>query len=701
MTMLERGINPVWSFVDLVGQQLDDTYYLFVLQNTLPYLPANVYQDYQGNVVWSNPIEFLANGTLPNNIYWDPLQVYRLEIRKGDSQSDPLIYLIQNYIPQGDGSGSTGETAAQTTNQITNPQFSLVNFNGTFTTSSTDSIDIAPGWTLKGTGGAISVIQETFTGSTTDSSNASYGLSITVTGSTTLNQTFSNNGALWAGEGVSVALSASSDSIGASFSATLNYPDVPYTKEIIGITSLSSTLQSFLGQVEIDASTNTEPAQTASTVFTINLLTAGTYIITSVQLLGQDVAQPINYEQETLERQIDQTFHYYRNSILFQPKDSLLSGWSFAQNPWQFTTTSSSNVAVNQYTADQTVIIQREYVTNASGNNLATSQASASDNFGFQLTAVTGTNQFAMIQYIDTSTLAPYWGSLLSSLVSLRLSSTHSTSLGIKMKLIWRTTSPTTISQTVPIASWAAPDTPVFSSGWTAVSPKNDPTYTLTNSSSFEDIVFEGIQMPLATTSTMYAALVIYSVSEMSQASTADALIFNEVSLVPNEFAIAANTLTYEQMLRKCWFYYEKTTLPGLLPDDFSSVNGSINISSGVQPLAYAGPPNATLFGYAGPMQIEFMEYKRSSAPLFTTYSTLDGNPNNVQAILFNGGTFVASPGVALSGNWTQSSLSNKRVAYDGANGSQIVSLSVANINSPNLIIRFQYSCDARLGLVT
>jgi hypothetical protein len=60
-----RSYNPIWSFVDLNGLQLDSSYYLFTLQNTLPYLPSPIWQDPDQNVVWSDPIEFLANGTLP------------------------------------------------------------------------------------------------------------------------------------------------------------------------------------------------------------------------------------------------------------------------------------------------------------------------------------------------------------------------------------------------------------------------------------------------------------------------------------------------------------------------------------------------------------------------------------------------------------------------------------------------------------
>src|ERR1700677_3254065 len=99
-----RGSNPVWLFDDLTGHLLDDTYYMFVLSNEIPYIPLPTYQDPFGNVLWTNPIRVFANGTLPNNIYFDPDIVYRLEIRQGDSQQDALIYLVENYVPGSGGS---------------------------------------------------------------------------------------------------------------------------------------------------------------------------------------------------------------------------------------------------------------------------------------------------------------------------------------------------------------------------------------------------------------------------------------------------------------------------------------------------------------------------------------------------------------------------------------------------------------------
>src|SRR5580692_13101009 len=98
-----RGINPIWWIPDLDGNPLDDNYYMWVLSNDIPYVPLPIYSGENLSVPLYNPVQFLANGTLPIDIYYDPDVVYRLEIRMGSaefpSQSDPLIYLVENYVP--------------------------------------------------------------------------------------------------------------------------------------------------------------------------------------------------------------------------------------------------------------------------------------------------------------------------------------------------------------------------------------------------------------------------------------------------------------------------------------------------------------------------------------------------------------------------------------------------------------------------
>src|ERR1017187_2056351 len=167
-----RGANPIWLFDDLVGNILDDTYYISFLTNTLPYLPQNVFRDNQGMVPWNNPIEFLANGTLPNNIYGDRDLVYRIEIRQGPTQHDQLIYEVNDYI-FGAGSSIVPDTVGVQANQISNSQFSQVDFGiipgGAATPSlvlnTAGTYEIAPGWfiTLIGTG-TLTITQLIFSG---------------------------------------------------------------------------------------------------------------------------------------------------------------------------------------------------------------------------------------------------------------------------------------------------------------------------------------------------------------------------------------------------------------------------------------------------------------------------------------------------------------------------------------------------------
>src|ERR1700729_4207348 len=118
-----RGPNPIWFFSNLVGQQVDDTYYAFFLENTLPYPPQAVYQDPDGKNPWPFAVEFQPSSGLPNNIYFNPSATYRIEIRQGPTQVDPLIYLIENYTISGSGGGGGAITLDSAENMITNPQF--------------------------------------------------------------------------------------------------------------------------------------------------------------------------------------------------------------------------------------------------------------------------------------------------------------------------------------------------------------------------------------------------------------------------------------------------------------------------------------------------------------------------------------------------------------------------------------------------
>ncbi len=317
MTMV-RGSNPIWFEVDLTAHAFDDTFYLFVLENEIPYVPETVWKDPFGNNEWTNPIRFLANGTLPNNIYYDPDTVYRLEFRQGNTQSDPLIYLVEDYVPGSSGDTPVDETSFSTDNQISNPQFALINFTSPLALTSVSSqvINVAPGWFLHLTGtGNVTLTQVLLNSAVVNPTNASYALKIELSGSWTtayLSQRFEDNGVLWSNTFVSSSITALSGNPPQSISAVLKDSQGATLTSVLDTTALTVGFNEYKGVGKINASTNTDfppPTGNAYIEYQLSLPNNCNVTLTSFQLISGDVQITYPYEQDSIERQIDQTYH--------------------------------------------------------------------------------------------------------------------------------------------------------------------------------------------------------------------------------------------------------------------------------------------------------------------------------------------------------------------------------------------------------
>jgi hypothetical protein len=314
MTMV-RGSNPIWFEVDLTAHAFDDTFYLFVLNNEIPYQPLNVWQDPFGNVIWSNPIRFLANGTLPNNIYYDPDTVYRLEFRQGPTQQDPLIYLVENYVPGASGETPIVDTTFATDNQISNPQFALINFTSPLTLNSISSqiIKVAPDWFLHLTGsGNVTLTQVLLNSTAQDPTNASYALQIQLSGSWTqafLSQRFNQNGILWSNTFVSSSITALSGNAPQNISAKIVDSQGNTLTSVLPTTALTETFNEYVGVGQIFSSANTDFPPGAYIEYQLSLPTNCNVTLTSFQLISGDTEITYPYEQTTIQRQIDQTYH--------------------------------------------------------------------------------------------------------------------------------------------------------------------------------------------------------------------------------------------------------------------------------------------------------------------------------------------------------------------------------------------------------
>ena len=714
--MFLRGPNPIWFMNDHNGNPLDDTYWAFFLTNTLPYIPQAVYQDPNGNIPWSDPIEFQPSAGLPNNLYFDPELTYRIEIRQGNTQNDPLIWLIENYTLAGEGGNENSIALTTAENMITNPQFADIDFVSPLVITTAGRHTIAPGWELVTTGvGSTTITQAADPGLAVPAiqGNPPYRLTFNSSGWSTVElvQRFTNNGAIFGAGAIAVAFSAFS--VGSPQILSVVYaPSVGVSTTIFPLTGFTpipvGTLQPFSAAKTLPASTNSDSDGAAFVDIKFVLPPAGTVALTNIQITGQSLPLPSDYMQSqnplfqetTYERIVDHEFHVYRDSILLQPKDNILAGWTFALNPWQFRTVASTNVSNTQfYTADQTIVIQQNVVATNTGNNVSVGRAIAANNYAFQVTAVTATNQFAIIQYIDASTIRPYWGQILSALVRAKvLSPTHSTTPRFKMRLIYRDTAVPTIAQMQPITTWLPASgitrtEPVFTAGWTPIIPLNDPEYTLSTIS--QGFSFDQFQLPPATTDTMFLGIVIYFTTQMDSTATADSILFDRVSLVQNDFAIDASTETYDETFRKCQYYYETSYLTGGSIAT-ATISGMKNV---LTPLNANGASSGVLL-YARTFELPYDQIKRSASPTVALYSPYTGATGNVSARVWNGTANQAGPSDKIvTSFWSILTNSYKDITYQPNTATQLLGAFV-DLGPNQGMIEFHYTADARLGIV-
>ena len=314
------------------------------------------------------------------------------------------------------------------------------------------------------------------------------------------------------------------------------------------------------------------------------------------------------------------------------------------------------------------------------------------DRFGLYITPVDAatTTRFAIFQYPDSTTTFPYWSYKLSALVKLRLNSSHGTSVRFKMLLMYRTAgAPPTLSASEPIAGWSGTEL-TLAAGWTAIKPVNDPIYTVTTSSSgnYENYVFNGFQLPTASTDTMYLSAVFYTLDNMnSSAGTKDYFVIDKISLVNNDFAIDTQPQTFDDVLRQCQFYYEKSydtfTLAGA-----STLVGVINKNQ------VAAVSDGRCYG--APWEFQFNTVKRA-IPVTSILSSV-GTINNVSFQIFRDGTPQAITDQIVASFWTAGGLSTKSVEYLPNALGAIATAVGGGADNLSCSIRFHYSAVAFLG---
>ena len=607
-TQFVRSFNPIWYFVDLVGKQFDDTFYLWVLTNTVPYIPAPVYHDVNGLIPWTDPIQFLPNGTLPVDIYWDDTQVYRLEIRQNTppnppSQADALIYLVENYIPNGAGSTNPMGAGVITDNQITNPQFALFNSNQPIVITTAGTFEIAPGWFLDLTGsGTATITQNALNTTLGNPTNAPYALEILTTGWSNppvLRQRFAQNGMNWQNKTVASSITARIN--GASQVILVRL--VASTGQVIALLmnpNLTNTFEEYQGNALITTFANLNIPPNAYIDYAITLPQNSDVFLTSIQVTESQTATNVEYMQDTINRQIDHTFNYYEPKLLYKPIPSYLVGWDFPKNPAQlgtaFTAAAFTGANASQYTWDQTILFQS--ITQSMG---VTRSAS-----GDYVITAAANGQVAVIQYLSDADIQD----ILDGNVSVNVSGFTNQAGGIQGTVsLWvsdGTALPVITGGAKPslVATLNAQGLPATLNactsaavGWTQITANNglNGHFLLGNArvsapSQYNDVALNNFGLNNAGALTSATAKFFAIVVGFAQLNMGNTITFNSISCVPGELATRPAPKTIDSTTREANRYYWKTFLPGVVPAANAGLNSgeyiytSTNTTAGTQP---------------------------------------------------------------------------------------------------------------------
>lgn len=670
---------------------------------------------------------FQISGSSPNYTFTDIGSVFTLGISGTfvDINGNPFVPYAYPYDAAGnvdlyyvtvESSGGTAQFVRQavphipeanippseltsTENELSNSQFVEVNFPPGITTLSVTGTNtvtsIAPGWDLITSGTGSVTIERLEPINASVPTNPPYALRINADSalgaSVTLRQRLNNSPSLNRGNYISATFTIAVLGGGSSALSMIYAPSTGTSTTLIPSVNVSTdgSYHSYPGNALIPQQANTA----ASTGYVdINLIipTSRNLAITSLQIVGVSFSEDIPFDEQTADRQKDHLFHYYEDAAVHQPKSNLLTGWIFGQNPWQFRTTANTNVATNTYTADQTIVVQQAYVDGAVGNNISVAQGTAAQNLAFNVRAVTASNKFALIQYLDPSTVAPYWGRTLSVMLRglLILGATHTTTPKFKLRLMYRTTLPATTAQAVPVSSWTNIDNSIPGlAGWTYITAINDPTYTLTATA--QNFAFNGFVLPASSASTMTLGIMVVMMNNLDSTGTPDQLLFQEVSLAHSDFAVKAAPETFDETLRKCQYYYEKSYESSVLP-------GTVTATGALTNLMASSLNQDSGKAFPAPFWWAYNSVKRA-VPTTLIYNSLTGTVGSVHSEAYTAGSITTQAENTVATFWTLAANSTKSISYVVTGAGELV--TGASATNSSCIIRYHFTADARLGI--
>ena len=697
-----RGTNPIWSEFNLSGKIFDDTYYMYVLQNTLPYIPAIVYHDPNLNTAWTNPIQFLGNGTLPIDIFFESNVVYRLEFRKNNgidapSQADPLIYEVNNYSPGSGGSSPIDTVAFASSNQITNPQFTDISFNPPFSLSSVtnpDPIEIGAGWFLQLTGtGSVSLDRLALNNQTETPSNAPYALRINASGwdegGVVLRQRFNQNGMLWANQIVSAAITARIQGLPQTITASLVDSNGTTVGTMINAEPVNGQWSEIKDYDDIAPPSNPDLPPAAYVDYILRLPSSGDIYITSLQLVVQDLPFKPSFEQDSVERQIDHMFHYYKKPLEYKQIPSYLTGWDFHLNPAQEFGFSVPSAAIgankSRYIWDQTIAFQS--VDNSIGFSRGVDAG--------LLVASAVQTQFALVQYLP-ATIAR---ELLDNNLCVNVSALTSAANGVPLTVsLWYTNDAALPdikdgSNNSLVTALDPQGFPNIGNGlWQQVPRRIGRANAIVRPASadgFNDYPFSGWSRVggTAINTATYFAIVV----GVGSLPAANSVTFNSIGMYAGTIPTRPAPQTPDEVRRECSYYYQTSYQANIIPGTPSS-GGFLASQPGV-----VGSTNDGFIPTSFSVQFRVPMYRPPST--FKMYAASSGTFNRFSSLLVRSGSATPLQDTIISGSWIQYLSGSTAVSFLATSSAAtgLVPHTVTT-NYVEGVIAFNWVADSRLG---
>jgi hypothetical protein len=607
------------------------------------------------------------------------------------------------------GKGSTANEPTESINELSNPQFSVVNFLADPTTgayiysvsgTNTETV-IAPGWLLQTTGTGTITVKQVAESDVQVPSNPPYVLDLQGSSGVTswrLIQRLTSSPRLLVNGIVAGYFIARTASGSAEYDLELLYipSNASATNRLIvtGTTAADGNWVEMVGNIDIPGSggvINTDIAPDGYIDIALDIPSNSHIQVSSFQIVGiptllasdsQDF--PI-FEQQSTQQQLSGMMWYYEPQLAYKPIPSYLVGWDFPLNPAQFSgrTVPASAIGANksQYVWDQTIIFQ------SADSGVGVTGGSAGE---IVLTAA-ATTQMALIQYLPATEARE----LLNGNIAVNIAAKASGATNASVSLWYTTdstlpviTSGTNNSIVLTLDSNGVPATK--NGTWSQVpfnGQTNGPTFTIGTSANveFNDYNFSGWSLDgiaAANTATFFAIVI----GTASVTSTGTVSIYS-VGLNKGDIATRPAPLTPDQTLKVCERYYEKSYESNIYA-------GSASVVNQLALMQMAGSGGGNTVAWATAFGLVFNTIKYSSTPTVILYSPASGAANTVSMTAVSSASITTS-NVATTA-WTQTGVGAKGVSYLPATSTDLVSTSGGNISRAS--IAFQYISQAVLG---